>query len=112
MCLCFSHTAALPQPRSPPPPIQPVKTNRDLAIYQHNNKQHPNNHDVFTNAYNSSQYHQLSQHANNAYRGRDVYEQSGGVARVDRDRRSSVSTHLTDRVERIESEYSVLSLSV
>jgi len=107
MFIFYSHNAALPQPRSPPPPIQPVKTNRELAMYQHNNKQLSNNHDVFTNAYNSSQYHQLTQHANNAYRGRDIFEQSGGVSQVDRDRRSSVSTHLTDRMERIESEYCV-----
>ncbi|XP_021936980.1 unconventional myosin-XV-like isoform X3 [Zootermopsis nevadensis] len=97
---------ALPQPRSPPLPIQPVKTSRDSAMYQHNNKQHSNDHDMFTNAYNSSQYHQLSQHTNNAFRGRDMFEQSGGVARVDRDCRSSVSTHLTDRMERIEIEES------
>jgi hypothetical protein len=98
---------ALPQPRSPPLPIQPVKTNRDSVMYQHNNKQHPSDRDMYTNAYNSSQYHQLSQHTNNVFRGRDMFEQSGGVARVDRDRRSSVSTHLTDRMERIESEYCI-----
>lgn len=105
-CLLTLHSqnTALPQPRSPPLPIQPVKTSRDSAMYQHNNKQHSNDHDMFTNAYNSSQYHQLSQHTNNAFRGRDMFEQSGGVARVDRDCRSSVSTHLTDRMERIESE--------
>ncbi|XP_069684994.1 unconventional myosin-XV isoform X3 [Periplaneta americana] len=91
--------AALPQPRSPPPPIQPVKTNRDSAVYQHNNKQHANNRDMYTNAYNNSQY----QHAG---RGRDMFEQGGGVARIERDRRSSVSTHLTDRMERIEIEES------
>jgi hypothetical protein len=43
MFFFHSHNAALPQPRSPSPPIQPVKTNRDLAMYQQNNKQHSNN---------------------------------------------------------------------
>ncbi|GLH06473.1 Unconventional myosin IC [Gryllus bimaculatus] len=82
-----SNTPALPHPRSPPPPIQPVKSSREMYNNQHNGNgresfgiQH-NSHDVFNNV----------QQAN---------------TRIERDRRSSASTHLTDRMERIEIEES------
>lgn len=65
---CFSNTPALPQPRSPPPPVQPG---------------------AFTHGKDAS-------HINN-------YQQLNRL--VERDRRSSASTHLTDRMERIESMY-------
>nr|CAD7453150.1 unnamed protein product [Timema tahoe] len=77
-----------PTPRSPPPPIQPVKSNRDQ--YQHHN--------------NINHHSDLFHNTRNEVFSREAF--TNQARRIDNDRRSSVSTHLTDRMERIEIEES------
>nr|CAD7423405.1 unnamed protein product [Timema monikensis] len=77
-----------PTPRSPPPPIQPIKSNRDQ--YQHHN--------------NINHHSDLFHNTRNEVFSREAF--TNQARRIDNDRRSSVSTHLTDRMERIEIEES------